>query len=167
MLKGTHLTGFGSKRRAASGAGHRYWRINVSATNSSTYGPQISNFELRVGGVDQIPTMTGSTTSGVTVTPSSEFSATYAGWKTCNDANGSTDFWDGNSPSNAQLEVDFGSGNTVDIDDYTVAAAIGAQSTWAPNSWTLEFSDNGTDWTVWDTVSGETGWTGNESRTYS
>lgn len=167
MLKATQLTGFGSKRRVASGAGHRYWRLNVSATNSTGAGPQISGFELRVASSDQIPTMTSGTTSGTTVTASNEFSATYAGWKACNDANGTTDFWDGDSPSDAQLEVDFGSGNTVDIDDYTVSAATGAQAAWAPNSWTLEYSDNGTDWTTWDTVSGETSWSSNETRTFS
>ena len=56
----------------------------------------------------------------------------------------------------------------VEVTEYGVRATNnGFDATEQPQDWTFEYSDDGVNWTVEDTVSGETGWSANELRTYA
>lgn len=100
---------------------------------------------------DQIPVMTTYTTSGVTMSASSERSS-YEVWRAA-DSNISTFGW---SPTIASLpqwmKVDFGSGNAKTIKAYLVSSSFD----YGPSAWVLEGSNDNTNWTTLSSVSGFT-----------
>lgn len=88
--------------------------------------------------VDLIPTMTGATTLGVTASASSEFSATFAAWKTgAND--GSTSRWESaGAPTTSWLKYDLGFQQWVW--SYTV---LTQNSTVKATAWAFQGSNTG------------------------
>jgi hypothetical protein len=113
---------------------------------------------------DQIPTMTGSTTDGVTISASDE---TVAAWYAADDSLSTGWYGIGSVPHT--LTIDFGSGNTKKVSSYTIRSTDNAfflGST--PRDWTLESNDvdTGAGWTTEDTVTNETGWSVSEKRTF-
>lgn len=127
---------------------------------------------------DQIPDMTGATTSGVTISASSERSGASAqAWRAADDDN-STMWIDtgaalGTLPS--WWKVNFGSGNGKAIASYSIRASDNAALLpGSPARWQLICSnfDTGTyatdtgKWTVEDTQGSESGWAVSEQRTY-
>lgn len=70
-----------------------------------------------------------------------------------------------NSSTTANVGYDFGAANDKTIRQYTIMEGGSAAS--APKDWTFEYSDNNSDWTVAKTVTGETGWSNNEVRTFT
>lgn len=103
---------------------------------------------------DQIPVMTGNTTSGVTMSASAfnsggpaweaaDNAATIAGWVA--NAGASLPQW---------IKVDFGAGNAKTIKSYLLSC--GEPS--AFHSWTLQGSNDDTNWTVIATVNNFTSW---------
>jgi len=119
-----------------------------------------------ISATDAIPTMTGETTSGVTVTASSGSTP----WTTADD-NVSTQW--ANAPDNVDLlpswlKVDFGSPKS--ITRYSVRASIaGSQADSAPRVWSLQGNDvdTGNGWTIEDTQGSEISWGASEKRTYT
>ena len=162
MIGLKRIFGMGGRRRSA--AGYRYYRLNITSGNGGA-GPQIGEWQIRVSSTDQIPTMTGATTSGVTMSADHEHSAPFLAWKAGDDDDAT--FWDADNAGVSVIKVDFGAGGGFEHDDYTVKAAPGGQSAFAPNSWTFEGSNDDSNWTVLDTVSGETSWGSSEERTFS
>lgn len=65
------------------------------------------------------------------------------------------------------LGYDFGAANDKTIRQYTVQEYDGGSETNAPKDWTFEYSDNGSDWTVADTVTSQTGWSNGQVRTFT
>lgn len=68
--------------------------------------------------------------------------------------------------SDQWLKYDLGSGNDIVARQYTLTSAHDA-ATQEPKDWTFEASNNNSDWYVLDTVTGETGWSLSEKRTYT
>jgi hypothetical protein len=121
---------------------------------------------------DAIPTMTGVTTSGVTISASSDFTGSGAGpvWKIADD-NTSTEWWnaaDNNNVLPSWVQVDFGSAKS--IGSYSVrASATGSRADSAPADFTLQGNDvdTGAGWTTEDTQGSENFWGAAEKRTYA
>lgn len=74
--------------------------------------------------------------------------------------------WAGFSGSSGILTIDMGAGNSFIITNYDVQADNPVHAGSQPKDWTLEGSNNGSDWAVLDTVTGETGWTNGELRSF-
>lgn len=136
--------------------------LNLSDTgwdNASTGG------NITLATVNYLPTMTSATTNGVTISASSEFSASTAAWKAA-DADSTTNWFSSTSVPEWWM-VDFGT--TKRIKRYTIQFPDGGNTANAPNSWTLEGNnvDTGNGWTVEDTRSGQSGWSVGERRTFT
>lgn len=136
--------------------GYRYWRLNVTANNGrSTLN--IAELELRAesGGAS---IATGGTPSASTV-----FGPTWSADKGF-DGNAST-FWSATGPT-GWLQYDLGAGNEATLAQYAVRGRHDANDG-SPKDWTLQGSQNGSEWTTIDTVTGETGWSNGELRVFT
>lgn len=123
-----------------------------------------------ISSTDAIPVMTGQTTSGVTITASSQANSTLAGWRVGDDNIG-TEWWNALDNVNAlpsQLVVDFGEAKS--IARYSVrASSSSGRADAAPERWALQGNDvdTGTGWVTEDTQGSENGWAAGEKRTYT
>jgi len=123
---------------------HRYWRLYIWKPEVGTV-PSIAEMELRssLGGSDE----TGSGTA----------SASNESWGAAANAfdGVTTNFW---APSGipAWIAYDFGSGNDLDIVEISITARNDAAYKQTPFKFDLEYSDNGSDWTVLYTFRSET-----------
>ncbi|HWL04204.1 MAG TPA: hypothetical protein VNQ99_04600, partial [Xanthobacteraceae bacterium] len=125
-------------------------------------------------GAAQIPTMTGATTGGVSISANEEQSG-FNAWKAADGSQPNTtnsDWGSVNAPSGGApkwLSVDYGAGNSIVVASYEIGA-----SGWSTNSsqnymakdWTLEGSNDGASWTVLDTRTNVPAWAAAENRTY-
>lgn len=127
-----------------------------------------------VSSIDAIPAMTAATTSGVTITASSQNTSASSGggdayhigdndlsteWHDTGDNNNSLPSW---------VKVDFGSAKS--IARYSIRASSSSSRTdSAPDTWQLQGNDvdTGAGWTTEDTQGSETGWGTSEKRTYT
>ncbi len=110
-------------------------------------------------GADLLPTMTGATTAGVTMSASSIYNSTYDAWKAADKDN--TTYWQTvNTTPNPYapqwIRADFGSGNTEVVGAYSIRTY--ASSNYLPTTFTLQGSNDATSctssgsvWTVVDT----------------
>jgi hypothetical protein len=73
-------------------------------------------------------------------------------------------YWIGNGVTGF-LRIDLGSNSTI-VQTYRVQVNDIPEPTRAPKDWTLEGSNDGTTWTVIDTVINETGWTTGQERSF-
>ena len=162
MLSGNRLVGFGAKRRAAAGGnpGYRFYRWTFTATQGGG-NPHVSEVELLLSSTDQIPTMTGATTSGVTASASSAHPIDVP-WKTGDNDGGTA--WDANAAASQSLKYDFGSAQ--EIDEYSITANSFHISSIVPSAWTFEGSNNDADWTTLDTQSNQS-WSSGETKNYA
>src|SRR3990167_559876 len=144
-------------------------------SNASTGGA------LATAAVDILPTMAAATTSGVTITASSENNQVGGGaaWQAADDINNSlwVDTGDGNNSLPSWWKVDFGTdtGNRKAVTSYSIRSGFEAgHLDNAPTRWELITSnfDTGTfavdtgKWTLEDTQGSETNWAINEKRVY-
>ena len=107
---------------------------------------------------DQIPVMTGTTS------PSGEFSASWSRldleqhWRVADGSTSPTNKWQSDGGVPQWIKYDFGSGNEKTITQYTLqthgAGDNDHQRT--PGTFTLQGSNNNSDWDVVDTQSGHT-----------
>ena len=102
-----------------------------------------------------------SSASGVWVTPSYYYSA----WRAF-DGSDTTKPWADTQNGSNWIDYEFTEAKV--INKYTVESRgdHSSYATTAPKDWTLEASVDGLNWTVFDTVSGETSWGLGEARTY-
>ncbi len=117
---------------------HTYWRINIAAV-AAGFSMEIAEIEMRatVGGADQCSG--GTATASYTWNP-----ASFA----FND--NALNEWTTNGQANTGwIKYQFAS--PVDVAEYTIQASASHVS--APKNFTLEYSDNDSDWYVADTVS--------------
>ena len=76
--------------------------------------------------------------------------------------------WATSGAASGWLKFDFGSGNTGEACTYTITCGDGTNLTRAPKTWTLQGSNNDSDWDVLDTQTNVPSWTTlGEMRTYS
>lgn len=151
-------------------ASHRYWRINVTDWINAGY-LIIGEAELRdAGGTDQVPTMTAATTSGVTVSASNSFGFGFEGWNGFDGstANSSNQWTVGTPASPEWVKVDFGAGNEKAVASYAIAPRDSDGATYAPKTFTLDWSDDNSNWTTVNTQTGLTsGWTAGTLRVFT
>lgn len=133
---------------------------------------------------DRLPTMTGPTTNGVTITASSESTSDSVGassfnhsaWKAADDDIGSNSYWADTGQNKSSTlpswwKVAFGASDTKAVRSY----AIQAGGSTAPKTWTLYGSNFDTGsyatsfakWVIEDTQGSETSWAADEKRTYT
>jgi F5/8 type C domain len=118
--------------------------------------------------INPVPTMTGYTVNGVTISASSEYDTTYPAWKAFNGtASVATDAWLTGSGMtlNQWIRVDFGTGISKIINSIIIQARNNT-ATDTIRDWVLEGSLDGIVWTIIHTVSGETVFASLEKRTY-
>jgi hypothetical protein len=76
-------------------------------------------------------------------------------------------YWLTNASASGTLSIDMGSGNTYIIGTYGIQANSIPEPNRMPKDWTLEGSNNGSDWDTLDTVTGATSWGNGEKRDYT
>src|SRR5580765_4745935 len=137
---------------------YRYWRLDIV---SGTSGPaRVAERTMNTSGVNQIPLMTGATTSGVTITSAGTQGAGFEQWLAA-DRTPST-FWYSGPSGATYLNLDFGASNAKHIDNYTIQADPNAL---AATGWTLKGSNDDTFYFNIDTQSAQT-WTAGQIRSY-
>ena len=114
-------------------APHRFWRLLHQPQEWVGY----HEIELRVGGIDQ-------TGAGI-ATASSQFSSTYSAIRAVD--NNDTTWWStAQNPGVSWWQYDFGAGNEREIEEVAFWADNAVR---IPLNFTIQSSDNGTDWTDW------------------
>ena len=123
---------------------HRYWRVRgLTCGNANYIGIADLQFRETVGGAD-IAT-TGFAIDG------SNFGASFTGDKAF-DADADTTYWltaKSNIPADSWVGQDFGAANDKVIREIVIKARVdGANFNQTPDTWVLEYSDDGTNWTT-------------------
>lgn len=117
---------------------------------------------------DLTPLMTSNTSPSPNVaSASSEYSSIYAAWKAFNHLSDvDTTRWL-TTIKPAWLKFDFGVGNSEVVVRYTISAEdSSSRMDQYPKTWTLQGSNNDSDWTVLDTQTNVTTWFAKEMRIY-
>lgn len=159
----------------AHGAGpstfHRYWRILITATDSSAVYAGFTEIEMRgsIGGANLLTVQTtgGAASSSTNINSSNaEWRATdlsnTSGWLAANDP----------SPNHAWWKYDFGNAlhigsPTADVRQVLIRGSHNVPGA-SPEDFQLQWSDDNTTWTTVMTVTGQTGWTGaSDARTFN
>lgn len=107
-----------------------------------------------------VPVMNGNSSPSGTATSSSNYSTAQPFWGFDNTDN----TWTANGTT-GWLKYDFGSGVTKTITKYSVSQ--GAFSGRAPYSWTLEGSNDDSNWTVLHTVTNDNSWSNYQTKYYT
>lgn len=128
-----------------------------------------------ISSTDAIPTMTGPTTDGVTISASSENTLSAGGsnnsaWRAADDANNTLwqDTGDNVGTLPSWIMVDFGVPKS--IARYSIRGPAGAANLEeTPRNWTLQGNDvdTGTGWTTLHTASGVTSWAVSQRREFN
>lgn len=136
------------------GGAHEYWRINGSSPTGVTF-LAIAEVEMRatLGGADQCA---GGTPSASTADPSSPASNAF-------DNNATTRWSTVSGNTTGWLLYRFAA--PVGVLEYTIQAHPTAPVR-SPKDFSLEFSDDGVDWTAADTRTNQIDWGAGEIRTY-
>ncbi|WP_291328058.1 discoidin domain-containing protein [Desulfovibrio sp. UCD-KL4C] len=117
--------------------------------------------------VSLIPTMTGETTDGVTITSNRNYAGSWYPWKIGDKLGGVLDAFSAVFVDPTDLIIDFGEAKRVT--KYRISAPM--LGTWfpqrCPKSWIMYGSMNGTDWTEVDNVTDQSSWTEGEIKEYS
>ncbi len=113
-----------------------------------------------VGCVDQVPTLSGSTSL---VSTSGVYTSSYPAWKAFDGAMSSmwiSEVWE----TPAWIAYDFGAGKT--IHQYTITNTNGSLTSRAPKDFTFE-AWTGSSWIVLDARVNQTGWSSGTPRSYA
>jgi hypothetical protein len=140
----------------------RLWRVRSSADNGSgvTAFGEIE-FRASTGGADQ--SASGYSSTGFPFSGTDPLGNDYTADKAFNN-NGGTTFWAGSTP----CEVGFAFATAVSVAEVAITTRSDGFTSDAPKDFTIDYSDDyGDNWTTARTVTGETGWSAGETRTYS
>jgi hypothetical protein len=136
---------------------YRYWRLDIV---SGTSGPaRIAEWTMNTSGVNQIPLMTGATTSGVTISSAGTQGSGFEQWLAADRA--PSTFWYSGPSGATWIKLDFGTAKH--IDNYTIQADPNAL---AATGWTLKGSNDDSFYFNIDTQSAQT-WTAGQIRSYT
>lgn len=138
---------------------NKYLFISIINTFIALSGILVLSSAAHAACVDQVPTLSGSSSN---VSTSGDYSSGYAGWKAF-DASGSmwlSETWE----TPAWISYQFSTAK--EIDRYTIHYTNGSITTRAPKNFQLQGS-NGSGWVTVDTRTNQTGWQGNEARSYT
>jgi len=110
--------------------------------------------------------MTNNSSPSPYVTACSSYYSSYNAFY-CFDGNwGMGQWWEANSKT-GWISLDLGSGNYYSVSSYDVQMPSPYYLNRCPKDWTFEGSNDNSSWNVVDTVTGETGWSIGELRTYT
>jgi hypothetical protein len=145
---------------------YHYFRLNITANNGDGL-VQVAELYLYADtpatDANQAPAnMSGDSTPSPFVASDDGHFSTLAAWKA----------FDGNLSSECVLsgtsgwvKIDLGSGNSAIIQSYSIGQTSG-EATRAPNAWVLEGSNDDTNWDTLDTVTAQSSWADNETRSF-
>lgn len=141
---------------AAGGATapHHFWRIRATKTQGNTYFG-IREINFRRAGVD----ISTASEAGYAFART-YYSAGFAPWLAINGVSGYYSSADATMPQ--WLAIGYAAAQAVDEVKITADNA-----NYAPENWTVEFSDDAITWTTAKTYTGTTGWTTALTRTYA
>ena len=135
-----------SKTVSGDTAAHKYWRVNITASNNWTSVKEIEMSD-RVGGPDLC--VGGTVVSGGTY-PASDCNMAYA----FDDSASGGNFWASNVSTSGWIGYSFAS-----------PVAIAAVRIWArvyysqtPKDFSIQYSDDGVSWTTAKSYTGITSW---------
>ncbi|WP_090739495.1 discoidin domain-containing protein [Paenibacillus sp. Mc5Re-14] len=112
------------------------------------------------------PKMTSNTTPSGVASASSIYSSAYEAWRAFNgQAVGAEDCWASGAGSPSGF-LSYKFDRATIINAYSITSRDESDIGSAPKNWTLEGSDNGTNWTVIHTATDPTGWTQKETRLF-
>jgi hypothetical protein len=140
---------------------HRYWRIYVTAVDGGS-AVAFTEIELVDFNSDTVPKP-----GSVVVTESAAFGGspgTYDGSKAYDNDTGT--LWSSVDGPPEWVAFDFGVGEAYDITEVNITARTGGDEDQAPTAFTVEYSDDGSNWIPYWSVSGSTGWSAGETRNF-
>lgn len=109
--------------------------------------------------------MTGASTPPPYVVSGSSYASTLFPWKAFDGNVGTNQYWVANATT-GWIKIDMGLGNAYLVTNYTIQVNTIPEPNRAPRDWTLQGSNNDSDWTTIDTVTGEVSWSSGESRNF-
>ena len=112
-------------------------------------------------GADCVPLMTAATTGGVTVNDSGNLGTGYEGWRAFD--NNSNTRW-GVAATSGIISVALSSAKIVA--GYSIRARNDSYLIDSPKDWTFEGSNDGINWAILDTQTGQTSWSMNERKEF-
>lgn len=118
-----------------------------------------------------VPSMTANNSpSPYVASASTQVTDAYDAYKAFNNANSvNTDRWGTDGTATGWVKIDLGTAKTVT--QYDISAFYNANNTVvsnrSPKDWTLQGSNDDTNWTTLDTRTGITGWTSTLTRNYT
>lgn len=156
---------------AAAASSHRYWRILITATDSSAVYAGFTEIELRgsVGGANLLSVQAG---NGAALS-SRDVNGSNAAWRAADGSN--TSGWLADLPMTPFPQwwrYDFGhalhvGSPTADVRQVLIRGSHNVPGA-SPEDFQLQWSDDNTTWTTVMTVTGQTGWTGaSDARTFN
>jgi hypothetical protein len=167
------LTLGGRRRGAASPAApgeptngsepHRYWRIFVETNNGHENAVAILELELRETEFGPNLAAGGAASASSSVTGAAASQA-FSG--NLDDRDGNYAGWAGSSEDNEYLAYDFGAGNAKAVNAIGIRGRRAAFVNQMPKDFQIEWSDNGTDWTLAWRPPAQTDWTNFDHRTF-
>lgn len=133
---------------------HVYWRINF-ASPSNGNNPAICELAMHtsVGGAD---VCAGGTAGGTNINASFPAANAFDGNLTGTDCQ--------TTATSSTISYQFASAQAVV--EYVVTASATLAATYAPETWTFEYSDDGSTWTIAAYVRGQVSWGVSEARTF-
>jgi hypothetical protein len=152
----------------SAAAGFRYFRMHTTAVAG---GPSISfvltNFELRIDGVDQIPSMLSNTAPSPVVISASKESGGNSAFHAVDDNAGTFGWAETNFSNPGFYQVDFGAGASVLPDTLAIKNHTGNTNT-SPTEFQL-WGANVTDFSVKTILTDQTGlsWSAGETKTFT
>lgn len=140
-------------------ASHLYWRINILASSSASYAA-VGELQLRatVGGADLTDTAGGTPMSG------SDYSVFYVASKAF-DGDVATSWRNKTNEPLGWLGYQFPS--PVEVLEVALSNGSNLSTAYTPKDFYIEASDDGVTWYIFASVTGQTGWTSGETRTFA
>lgn len=137
-----------------SAGGHLYWRLNVSATSSTHVTLAELVMRSAVGGADLC--VGGAASASLANNPAAN----------AFDKSNATSWGAFGSPAQ-WLRYKFAAPVSVGVVELTAEPGNVAGVNASPKDFTIQWSDDGTSWTTAATITGQTGWTANQKRTFT
>lgn len=154
-------------RPASMAATYRYFKLNVTAVDGGTL-VGVDELKIYVGGTKHPnQTMTAPTApSPLVASAGSNLSGNNREWRAFDDAvQGGGFVWYSSGGPPDWLKIDLGSGNGIAPTSFKITAPDTPNR--APKDFTVAGSNDDTNWTTLKTVTGETGWSASEERTFA